>query len=193
MKRLTLLLSLSLLMLSCDNLNDASSGDNTKENGGVINPTVNINICSTFVFVPVDANGNNLLKVEKPLTIEDFDIVLYDSKGKPYYFYNRMLGCPKNIDISGEWGGNDWVNVYLNGSKDKSSNIGITYLRIGKNIHTIKGEWEITYDESANENYIGYYSEVVKKIWFDDVLIYDGNTVVFNPAEGNGLPQITIL
>jgi hypothetical protein len=135
---------------------------------------VGISIDASFDFVPVNKNGDNLLQTKTPLTIADFDIVLYDKRGKPYYFYDPMLGDPKRISVTGAWGGSDWVCVYLNGSKD--SNVGITYLRICDQIHTIKSEWESLFGEPEENNTIGGgYSLSVKKVWFDNELVYNAD------------------
>jgi hypothetical protein len=166
---------LSLYLYSCGN------SDIEKDEGKDLDSNVYINISGDFRFVPINNDGENLLQAEKPLTIDDFDIVLYDKDGKPYYFYNRFLRDPKNISIYGEWGGKDWVCVYLNGPENESSKIGITYLRICDMIHTVKGEWEIMTGENDLENSIGGYSIVVKKIWFDDELVFDPDVSLVLP------------
>jgi hypothetical protein len=144
-----------------------------------------MNINSSFNFVPVNANGDNLLQTFAPLTIENFDIVLYDKNNEPYPFYDATLRHPKRIAITGEWGGNDWVCVYLNGPKKDESNTSTTNLRIGDIIHTIKGEWNFL-DEAAEKenNYGGISSADVVKVWFDDKLVY-------NSSEAIGVVKIT--
>lgn len=160
-----------------------SNDDHKNEDGTSDSTDLYMDIDATFNFIPVDADGNNLLKAENMLTIDDFDIVLYDKKGKPYYFYDPMLGDPKNISITGEWGGNDWVCVYLDGPKDEVSNTGITYLRICNDIHIIKTEWDISFEGTDDENVIGGgYSIEVKKIWFDNELVVDKGASVYMPA-----------
>ena len=201
MKKLFSFLMLSLLICSCEsdgtNKQNNSQGTDNSDGGNLA-----ISISSMFAFIPTDSYGNNLLQIDNPLTIDDFDIVFYDDKGKPYYYIPGYMnpdgrinperiwigrGMPEDWkDTYGDaWNGDDWLVVDLNGPNNDYTNIGTTYLRILDKVYKIDGEWEESWTESENGNDIGGYSFEVGKIWFDGELVYDPDVYI-------GLIKITI-